>query len=54
MIFKWPNNKERILEYMRIPPKKKMEWLYEMSRFMRKISITKKREPAKTQIIQSR
>jgi hypothetical protein len=34
MIFKWETEKERLLRFMRIPPKKKLEWLYEMNKFM--------------------
>jgi hypothetical protein len=42
MISKWPTDKELILKYMRIPVQKKMEWLYQMSVFMQKISPVKK------------
>lgn len=45
MIFKWPTDKERIREYMRIPPKKKMQWLYQMREFMCKVSLSKKNTP---------
>ncbi|MDP8298089.1 MAG: hypothetical protein RAP41_07935 [Candidatus Orphnella occulta] len=41
MITKWPTDKDRIREYMHISSKKKMEWLYQMSRFMYKMSLFK-------------
>ncbi len=41
MILKWPTDKERIREYMRIPPTKKMEWLYAMSKFIYKVRAVK-------------
>ena len=40
MISRWPTDKERIREYMGIPVKKKMEWLYQMNRFMQKVSFS--------------
>lgn len=30
MIFKWVSDEERLKRWMRISPKKKMEWLHEM------------------------
>ena len=32
-MFKWETQKERILRFMRISPKKKLEWLQEMQEF---------------------
>lgn len=43
MIFKWESEDERALRLMRILPQKKLEWLYEMSRFMRKFTPKAKR-----------
>ena len=42
MILKWPTDKERIRKYMGIPPTKKMTWLYEMSKFIYKVSLAQK------------
>lgn len=33
MIFSWETDKERLLKFMKIPPKKKLEWLLEMNKF---------------------
>lgn len=41
MNFGWESQEERLLRFMRISPKKKMEWLYEMHEFLRK-GLTKK------------
>lgn len=41
MIFKWESQEERLQRLMRISPKKKMEWLYQMHEFLRK-GLTKK------------
>jgi len=38
MIFKWETEEERLLRLMKIPPKKKLEWLYRMNEFMAKYS----------------
>jgi hypothetical protein len=38
MIFKWESEDARALRLMRIPAQKKLEWLYEMGRFMRKFT----------------
>lgn len=38
MIFKWETEEERLLKFMRIPAKKKLEWLYEMNKFTHKFS----------------
>lgn len=41
MIFKWETEEGRILRFMKIPPFKKLELLYEMHRFMRHFSSKK-------------
>ncbi len=41
MIFKWETKKERLLEFMKIPPKTKLEWLYQMNKFMLRFSSKK-------------
>ena len=33
MIFKWESEKERLLRFMKIPAKKKLEWLRQMNEF---------------------
>jgi hypothetical protein len=38
MIFEWESEEERLLRFMKIPPKKKLEWLHEMHEFMVKCS----------------
>jgi len=44
MIFKWETEEERLLRHMRIPPKKKLEWLRQMHDFILKSSSKKTRE----------
>lgn len=44
MIFKWESEEERLRRFMRIPAKKKLEWLYEMHEFLR--SVATKRQKA--------
>ncbi len=44
MIFKWETEDERILRFMRIPVKRKLEWLYEMNKFLNKFSSEKIRK----------
>jgi len=41
MIFNWESEEERILRFMEIPPKKKLEWLYQMNKFLNKYSPEK-------------
>lgn len=41
MIFKWESQEERLRRFMRISPKKKMEWLCQMHEFLRR-ALTKK------------
>lgn len=38
MIFKWESEEEKLKRYMKIPPKAKMEWLYEINEFLSKTS----------------
>ena len=33
MVYKWDNDEARLLKYMRISPKRKLEWLREMNEF---------------------
>lgn len=37
-MFKWETEEGRLLKFMRIPPKKKMEWLREMNEFIAKVT----------------
>ena len=39
MNFGWENEKERLKRYMNMPPKKKLELLYELSRFTQKYLV---------------
>ena len=34
MIFKWETEEERLLRFIKIPPKKKLEWLRQMNEFI--------------------
>lgn len=38
MIFKWESQRERLLRFMKISPKKKLEWLREINEFTAKYS----------------
>ena len=38
MITRWETEEERLVRFMQIPPKKKLEWLYEMQKFTAKFS----------------
>ncbi|MFH1441070.1 MAG: hypothetical protein ABIH18_03385 [Candidatus Omnitrophota bacterium] len=38
MILKWETQEERLLKFMKISPKRKMEWLRQMNEFMVKSS----------------
>lgn len=38
MIFEWEKEEEKLLRYMKIPPKKKLEWLRKMHEFTVKSS----------------
>ncbi len=41
MIFRWESDEERLLKFMRIPPKKKLEWLFQMNEFLHRFSSKK-------------
>jgi hypothetical protein len=41
MIFIWETDKERLLRFMRIPARKKLEWLYQINEFIHKFSSKK-------------
>ena len=43
MIFEWETEEERVLRFMKIPPKKKLEWLRQMNEFMVKCSSKRSR-----------
>jgi len=36
MKFEWESEEKRLLRFMKVPPKKKLEWLYEMNKFLAK------------------
>lgn len=38
MIFKWESDEERLLRFMKISPKKKLEWLRQMNDFLARCS----------------
>lgn len=38
MIFEWETEEERLLRFMKIPAKKKLEWLRQMNEFITKCS----------------
>jgi len=42
MIFRWENEEERLSKFMRISPKKKLEWLLQINEFLHKFSSKKK------------
>jgi len=44
VIFKWESEEERLLKFMRIPPKKKLEWLRQMKEFLCKVSTKRQRD----------
>ncbi len=41
MIDKWESEEDKLKRYMKIPPKRKLEWLYEMNRFVNECSSPK-------------
>lgn len=53
MIYKWETEKERLLRFMRISPKKKLEWLWQMHEFIR-LSATKRRKAIFVKLRESR
>ncbi|MFA4888348.1 MAG: hypothetical protein WC628_02070 [Candidatus Omnitrophota bacterium] len=44
MIFKWESDEEKLKRFMRIPAKKKLEWLNQMHEFMRLAYSKKQRD----------
>ncbi len=38
MIYKWETEEQRLLKYMRISPKQKLEWLRQINEFVHKYS----------------
>ncbi len=38
MRFKWETEEKRLLKHMRLPPKKKLEWLRQINEFIAKYS----------------
>lgn len=44
MIFKWESEEERLKQFMKIQPKKKMEWLREMQEFTLKYTTKRERK----------
>lgn len=44
MIFRWETEEERLLRFMAIPAKEKLEWLYEMNKFTHKFSSKQREE----------
>jgi len=44
MNFRWETEEEKLLRYIKIPAKKKLEWLYQMQQFMRKAWTKKQKE----------
>lgn len=43
MTFKWESDEERLLRLMKIPPKKKLEWLRQIHLFIAKYSSKRNR-----------
>ncbi|MBU1122874.1 MAG: hypothetical protein ABIH71_07760 [Candidatus Omnitrophota bacterium] len=43
MIFKWETEEEKLKRFMKISPKKKMEWLHQMHQFIVKASTKEDR-----------
>jgi len=43
MISRWETEEEKLLRFMKIPAKKKLEWLYEINKFVSKFSISRKK-----------
>mgnify|MGYP003395194247 CR=1 FL=1 len=41
MIFKWETEDERVIRFMKITARKKLEWLYEINVFLNKFSSEK-------------
>jgi len=47
MSFKWESQSEKLLRYMNISPKKKLEWLLRMNQFSAKFSSKRTKEVRK-------
>jgi len=43
MIFEWETEEERLLRFLKIPPKKKLEWLRQMNEFVAKCSSRRRK-----------
>lgn len=43
MFFGWESEDDRLLRFMKIPPKKKLEWLREMHEFLARRTSRKQR-----------
>lgn len=41
MIFKWESEEDRLRRFMKIPPRKKLEWIYQMNVFLNKCATPK-------------
>lgn len=50
--FGWETEEERLKKFMKIPPKKKMEWLYEMHQFL--LSLPKSNQRLRLKLRRSR
>ena len=48
MIFKWETEEQRLLKYMRIPAKKKLQWLKKFHDFQRKHLSTRSKRIRQT------
>lgn len=44
MIYKWENEKDRLIRFMKVSAKRRMEWLYQMHKFTRLAYSAKQRE----------
>lgn len=44
MIFEWESDEARLLRHMKIPVKKKLEWLYQMNEFINRFSSKKQQK----------
>jgi hypothetical protein len=44
MKFGWKSEEEKILRYMKVPPKKKLEWLQKMHEFLLATATPKRRK----------
>ena len=53
MIFKWETEEERLLRFMKIPAKKKLEWLRQMQEFTLKC-LSKKGKKIRQKLLEER